>query len=83
MIQQTFHGKDILIIHNIIRGKYIVIYEGRTIETDERPVTDQDIERLEQMRRRNLDQRSIEGTSIILGNLLVELLTPLLSNSSN
>jgi len=50
MIQQTFHGKDILIIHNIIRGKYIVIYEGRTIETDERPVTDQDIERLEQMR---------------------------------
>lgn len=35
MLRQTFQGKDILIIHNIIKGNYIVIYEGETVEVDQ------------------------------------------------
>ncbi len=83
MIEQTLDGKDIYIIYNIIRRKYIVIYEGRTLELDERPVTDQDIQKIEQMRKRYIDQKNTDRSSIILGNLLAELLSPLLSIRSN
>ena len=46
MIKQTLDGKDVIIIHNLETGKYLVFYEGETQEVDERPVTDQDIEQL-------------------------------------
>ncbi len=77
MLRQTFQGKDILIIHNIIKGNYIVIYEGETVEVDQRPITDQE---LEQMRRRHSNSNNSSYPSIILEDLLSEILDPLILN---
>jgi hypothetical protein len=81
MLQQTLNGRDILILRNWKSGGYILIYEGRTIETDERPVTDQELERINGHRNINRGVSiNTDRTVIILGNVLVELLLPLLPN---
>lgn len=77
MLRQTFQGKDILIIHNIIKGNYIVIYEGETVEVDQRPITDQE---LEQMRRRHSNSNNASYPLDNIESLLSEILDPLILN---
>ena len=74
MIQQTINGKDVIIIERLT-GTYLVIcWEGEQIETLHRPITDQEIsQEISQTQREITSQRGR-----ILGDILVELLTPLL-----
>ena len=75
MIQQTINGRDVYISRKEDSGKYSVWYEGKIFEFNERPVTDQDI--LKITREKKLIE--IYKQCVLLGNLLTELLSPLLS----
>jgi len=54
MLQQTINGKDVIITFDNNTSIYTVIYEGKIIKMKKRPVTDQDIWRLEQEKETKL-----------------------------
>jgi len=66
MLQQTINGKDVVIIFDNKTSIYTVIYEGEIIKMKNRPVTDQDIWRLEQEKEAKLAKE----LGIILANLM-------------
>lgn len=61
MIQQTLNGVDIIITE--YNNEFIIYYEGETIRTKERPVTDQDILKL---KRENEDRLIFEITNNLI-----------------
>lgn len=79
MLQQTINGKVVIIISIPETGKYLVYYEGKLTEMDERPITDQDGEQLK-MEREEARQEIIE---IMLGNVFVNMLEPFLNQNRN
>ena len=67
MLQQTINGKDVVIIFDNKTSIYTVMYEGEMIKMKKRPVTDQDIWRLEQVKEVKL----AKDLGIMLANLMV------------
>lgn len=74
MLRQTINGKDVIIIHKPTTDTYLVIFNDdyEMVEVNERPVTDQDVERIECERRqeiRNVQER-------VIGMMLADLMIP-------
>ena len=82
MLQQTINGKVVIIISIPETGKYLVYYEGKLTEMDERPITDQDGEQLK-MEREEARQEIIEIRGRMLGNVFVNMLEPFLNQNRN
>ena len=83
MIKTTLNGKDIIIEHDEETNKYIIYYDGEISESDERPITDQDVEQdqlrmIEELIRIRKEIMNIRIKFCV--NCLVDLLSPLLEN---
>lgn len=78
MLEQTINGVRVTIIHNVITNTYFVYTDEGMVEMTQRPVTDQEAENLERER----EEQIINNSGRMLGNMLVELMMPLLRSDS-
>lgn len=93
MLEQTINGKHVTIIHNAITNTYFVLYERGIVEMDQRPMTDQDVQRIQIAEQRINDaqqdmtriiaEQRINEQGTLLGNILINLMEPLLYNRND